>query len=319
MDRTSREALADAIKTGAPIYDELETGHIAATVAVFQSLAEAQYTTLESPEPLVKMSIAFIKGIGSGVMRASCVIDAKPELGAALEMSKMSNFQQNMHFKKGNTDGYIVEVNDHHKRTSKTNSRKRPPPTNNSLARTVFHRVFKIPVLKAREMLTRIVWRWEDAELPRLVVYSKSVALPHIPPDPSCVLMDQTNIWTFQELPPSNGVPSTRMELIQQVDLKGAIPKQLVNKEAANHLSLISHYREFLSRSAQLDTLQRGDIMTAMKLEREARGDGEIRLGEEEEEIIKLGLERLKVFEPGGAMGKVRSVKVSRARERSER
>ncbi|GMI28709.1 hypothetical protein TeGR_g6547, partial [Tetraparma gracilis] len=288
VDRTSREALADAIKTGAPIYDELETGHIAATVAVFQSLAEAQYTTLESSEPLVKMSIAFIKGIGSGVMRASCVIDAKPELGAALEMSKMSNFQQNMHFKKGNTDGYIVEVNDHHK---------------------LFHRVFKIPVLKAREMLTRIVWRWEDAELPRLVVYSKSVALPHIPPDPSCVLMDQTNIWTFQELPPSNGVPSTRMELIQQVDLKGAIPKQLVNKEAANHLSLISHYREFLSRSAQLDTLQRGDIMAAMKLEREARGDGEIRLGEEEEEIIKLGLERLKVFEPGGAVGKVRSVK----------
>jgi hypothetical protein len=194
---------------------------------------------LKSPDFLVEMGVHYIPGQSNGVVRASAVLDAPVEECLAKELCVMTRDLTKKHFSSSALHGErsLVRRNRHH-----------------AVFRAVYD--FKIPGLQPREFVSSQVWKWQD-ENTAVKVYESMEISDDFPINSKYVRASTKILWTLERLPEIGGVHQTRATWLQQVDLKGAIPKSIVNGSVVGQLMHLSSRRISLDRSLDIDAATR--------------------------------------------------------------
>lgn len=71
----------------------------------------------------------------------------------------------------------------------------------------------------------------------------------------------------YERLPEANGNPQIRVTYITQTDLRGLIPKALVNSKMVSQLKFLSDMRKKFDKSLEVDAGRRAEITSMIKQE----------------------------------------------------
>jgi len=198
------------------------------------TLKEADFGEMESPDHLVSMGRIFLEESGLGTGRAGVTVDASIEECAAWEMAVMSRERVRVAGSSRAFERSLTRINDHN---------------------GVFHVVmdFEIPGLKPREFIQPIIWKWGKWGDTLAVVYDTFTEHADFAPNPTYVQAKTMGYYEYEKLRPAEGFPQTRVTWTQQVDLRGFIPKLVVNGKAVNQLMHLSAMRKRFDKSSEID------------------------------------------------------------------
>jgi len=235
VDRAERDELARAIKEKPQNYTAEEDSMMKTVRDKLKALKEEDFDELESPDHLVKMGKIFFNGESSAIARGSVIIDASVEECAAWEMSKMSRENKKVQHADGALESALHFENGHH---------------------NIYHLVsdLGIPGFLPREFLLSQIWMLQED---RLVVGYRSLELVAFPLRPQYVRGTSLALWEYEELQQAGNMPQTRATYWCQVDIKGRIPKFVVNGQAANQLAYLSTMRKRFDKSLENDCATR--------------------------------------------------------------
>jgi len=109
---------------------------------------------------------------------------------------------------------------------------------------------FGVPGFQTRQFLSSMIWKRQGETL---VLVSDAVEHADFPPNPTHIQGTTTTHTVLEKLPPLGEVPQTRSTFTQQVDLRGSVPKFVVNGTAVKQLMYASIQRLKLERSLEID------------------------------------------------------------------
>ncbi|GMH90953.1 hypothetical protein TL16_g11919 [Triparma laevis f. inornata] len=229
------------------VYSEEENALIQRTIEKFEvSLKDGGWSKLKSPDNLVKMEIVFEetnKKSTIGVGRAITVVDASAEECVAWEFNKMSRQSQRGHYEEGGLGKSEVKLNDHH-----------------SIYNAIFDYGLSAVGLSPREVLMKKIWKVLDEQT--IIVTYESFEHPHYPVGTkNSIRATGAAFWRYEKLPEVDGIPQTRVAYSQQLDLKGLIPKAVVNTKAPQQLGFLSTMRKKFDRSTDMDSSRREKLV----------------------------------------------------------
>ena len=173
------------------------------------SLKEESWVRVQSIDPLVKMESNHYHKNGTAIGRANAVVDASIEECAAWEFAKMSRERYKAHYDGGGTDRDVIKLTEH-----------------SDLFRIVLD--LKIPSIDTREFLTRSCWRMVD-ENTMVCAYENAEDVRF--PRKKHVRASTDSFFRYEKLPEVEGIPQTKVTYCIQVDLKGFIPKTIMNSK----------------------------------------------------------------------------------------
>jgi hypothetical protein len=208
-------------------------------------------------------------------------------------MAKTSRENMKRHIARGGLERDLVEVNDH---------------------QHVYHVVvdMSIPGFLPRQFVSRVVWKWGEDKT------ELKVALDHVHHDGFAERKEYlractTTLVKYTQEAKLRGINQTKVTWTQQVDLGGAIPKWVQNRQgvsnfmyAIEHASYFAHARHlpapcdrYLStmrkrfdRSLEIDAARNLRLVSGIQNHDEP-------YTEAEEEIVRVGMERLEMFRNG--------------------
>ncbi|GMH95050.1 hypothetical protein TL16_g13066 [Triparma laevis f. inornata] len=220
------------------------------------SLKEGNWKTVKSPDPFVTMEFM---GLGSdggstvGIGRAVTVVDATMEDCAAWEWAKMTRQRVRVHYEFGGLERKAVKINEHSE---------------------MFYLAvgFGVTGLSPREYLTKNVWKVVNENI--MVVGYDVVEHDDVPNGggKKYVRASTSGFFRYEKLPEVKGVPQTRVTYLTQMDLKGLIPKWVMNSKAVGILRLLSTMRKKFDREHDIDVGQRAELVRAIKREEKVEG-----------------------------------------------
>jgi len=228
IDKLKRDQLARVIKDEPQTYTAEEDILVNKMYVKLGMLDWALFEELESPDHFVKMGKIFVDGSSSAVVRASVSVDVSVEDCAVWEMIQINRERVK---EGGALARSLTAINGHH---------------------GLFHLAFDlgIPGFQPREFLLSQVWRRQGE---KLAVAYESVQHGDFPLNPSYVRGTTTLLWEYEKMLPIGGLPQTRVTRTQQVDLRGLIPKSIVNGLTVNQLMYLSTMRKRFDRSLEVD------------------------------------------------------------------
>jgi hypothetical protein len=146
------------------------------------------------------------------------IIDASIAQCAAFEVSKMSRENVRAGIL-GNVERSFSKINNH---------------------QNIFQTVtdFNIPRLIPRELLLRIVWRWEDGRS-ELVSVLDDVTLDNCPEREEYLRMTCSSKMEYKRMENVGGFPQTRVTMTSQTDVGGVIPKWVQTRQGVGVLMYV--------------------------------------------------------------------------------
>jgi len=265
------DALARAARTGTfnspQVYEPEEDEMIDRVRGKLGDIKTEDFEEIESPDFRVTMGRIFIPGETSGVGRASVTIDSSAEECAAWETSKLSREGMKEHANSESRDleRDLVKVNEHHAR---------------------YFAVYALfPGFKPREFLQALMWKREGENI--IVVYD-TVEHSSVPPNPSHVRGSTTIYWLYEKLPAVGTIPQTRVTYMQQVDLKGSIPKMVVMKSSVSFLMHLSTMRDRFDQSSKIDGAKRRQHIELIEKHGDPYSEAETKLLEEGQQHFRV-------------------------------
>jgi hypothetical protein len=139
---------------------------------------------------------------------------------AAWEMSRMSRENLKGHVAFGGLDRDSVKINDH---------------------QNIFHVVFdlSIPTFLPRQFVSMIVWAWSD-DKKELTAVAGSIEHTDFPERKEYLRASSTGMFKYKQEAEVEGIPQTKVMYTMQVDLGGAIPKWVVNRQGVGQLMYVA-------------------------------------------------------------------------------
>ena len=152
-------------------------------------------------------------------MRFLQIVDAPIVEVAAWEMAKMSRENQKEHVAFGSLDRDLVRINDH---------------------QNIYHVVndLSIPKFLPRQFVSMVVWKW-DEDKQELTVVADSVEHTDFPERKEYLRASSTSICTYKQEADVGEIPQTKVTWTQQMDLGGAIPKWVQNRQGVGQLMYV--------------------------------------------------------------------------------
>jgi len=265
IDKVERDELARVLKDEPQMLTADENVLVNKVHVKLGVLEWDRFEEVESLDHLVRMGKISVDGSSGAVIRASLTVDAPVEECAAWDMCQTSRESLRDH---GSLPRSLTKLNDHY---------------------GVFHGVydFNIPGFRPREFLSAQVWRQQGDEL--TVVYDNTHHTD-FPLNPSYVRGSSIVHTVYRSLQPVGGLPQTQVTWTQQVNLGGAIPKFVVNGQAAGQLMYLSTMRKRFDRSLEIDEGVRAQHMHLITGHEEG-------YSEEETLILRKGRKHFADFE----------------------
>ncbi|GMI34265.1 hypothetical protein TeGR_g4017 [Tetraparma gracilis] len=271
IDRESLDkTVATFVRKGERKYDEEEEGIIARAIHVGEDFDKQQkYKTLESPNPLVRMS-AHSSGREFG---AVTILDEEVEKCAARGVNFASREDSTLAFEKGEFSRACW-------RASKNND--------HSFYRRVV-RPSRVPGVRPFEILGKMVWKWVDADT--LVVAFRSGVLKDYPESRAFVRPSILSLSKFERLPPVSGVPQTRFTHAIQADFKlSALTSPLFLKRLlVDQLMSVCEARDYFDQSVKIEMASRAALRDELRIR--------AKYSAEQTEILKRGATAFGLFE----------------------
>ncbi|GMI37358.1 hypothetical protein TeGR_g5104 [Tetraparma gracilis] len=269
VDELERDELAGIIELEQQVYDDEEEQCIADVQNKLGGLKEEDLKELDSPDHLVQMSVAFKEGGSTGILRGSTIIDASIAHCAAFEVSKMSRENVRAGIL-GNVERSFSKINNH---------------------QNIFQTVtdFNIPRLIPRELLSRIIWRWEDGRS-ELVSVLDDVTLDNYPEREEYLRMTCSSKMEYKRMENVGGFPQTRVTMTSQTDVGGVIPKWVQTRQGVGVLMYLSRMRKLFDKSLEIDAASNLRLMTMIQNHVEP-------YAEEEEAILRDGVAHFSKFD----------------------
>jgi hypothetical protein len=154
--------------------------------------------------------------------------------------------------------------------------------------------VVAFPALRMREVLHKMIWKWDDEERSSLSIVCESVPEhPDFPLKKNAVRVDSNCLITMEELPRIGETPQT-IVTVTEISSEGF--KRFSSKNIAHHVAYtwrdqISGMRLLYDQSLTLDSAKRLEIIRI--IDREHRGSS---ISVEEEEIVAKGSGNFQAF-----------------------
>jgi len=283
IDDTDLARLAHDIVKSKQSYTQEEDAMIGRVkLKLRTTLKEADFDTLESPDHLVSMGRIFLEASGLGIGRAGVTVDVSIEECAAWEMAVMNRERVKVAGSLRASERSLTRINDHH---------------------GVFRFVvdFEVPGLKPREMIQSLIWKWGKWGDKLVVVYDTLENNKNFTPNPAYVLANATGFYEYEKLKPLEGFPQTRVTWTQQVDLKGFVPKFVVNGQAVNQLMHLSAMRRRFDKSPEIDKEAREGNVAMIEdhsdSARRAMGERPIKYSSEEKSVLACRMNDFDLFD----------------------
>ena len=147
------------------------------------------------------------------------IVDAPISEVAAWEMAKMSRENMQGHVAFGGLDRDLVKNNDH---------------------QNIFHAVFdlSIPRFLPRQWVTMTIWKWaEDKQ--ELTVAGEDIEDVRFPERKEYLRASGSALYKYKRMADVEGQEQTKVTWTQQVDLGGAIPKWVQNRQGVGQLMYV--------------------------------------------------------------------------------
>jgi len=281
FDKLEWDELARTIRDEPQTYTARELEVLRVAREQLASVNEDDMREMQSPDCLVTMSFVSFAGSDDTVLRASTVIDQTVETCAAFESNLMDRWHLKESHQNGEIERQVVEKTGH---------------------ASVFQLVLNldIPGFEPREMVLQNVWKWEREG--KLILIQVSTEHERFPMRRHFVRGEVAVIWTYEQLPPLNGIPQTQVTYALKFDLKGAVPKWVVTLLGADELMYLSRIRAKLDRSSEVDLGARTRFVEMIEEHDDEYTEEEIKLLEEGEkhfaEFKKIKAKSLKMASP---------------------
>ena len=211
------------------------------------SLKGKKWKQLRSSDVFVTMESTFEEGgSAAGIGRAITVVDASIEDCAAWEVARMTRERMKEHYTFGGLGKSVVKLNNHSE---------------------LFYSAFKFSALAPREFLVKDIWRKMDEDT--MVVVYEDFEHDDFPVGggKDFVRASSKSYYKYERLPEIEGIPQTRVTWCVQVDLKGLIPKALMNLKTSQTLGFLSTMRKKFDKSMDIDAGRRSTIAQKIMLE----------------------------------------------------
>ena len=152
------------------------------------------------------------------ILRAQ-IVDAPIAEVAAWEMAKMSRENQKEHVAFGGLDRNLKKINDH---------------------QNIFHAVYdlSIPGFLPRQWVSMLIWKW-DEDKHELTVVADSVEHTDFPERKEYLRASGSALHKYKREAEVGEIPQTKVTWTQQVDLGGAIPKWVQNRQGVGQLMYV--------------------------------------------------------------------------------
>ncbi|GMI22558.1 hypothetical protein TeGR_g10182 [Tetraparma gracilis] len=270
IDDAKRSELAEIINTSKQPYLPNEDKFIDEVSAKFASMGDAAFEKLDSPDHFVHMFSAFKEGSSTTIGRATTIVDATIAEVAAWELAKMSRGNLKGHVEFGGLDRDLLKINDH---------------------QSIYHVVYdlSIPKFLPRQWVGRVFWKWA-ADKKELTVVGDSVEHDEFPERKEYLRASSTGVLKYKEEAEVGGCPQTKVTWIQQLDLGGAIPKWVQNRQGVGNLMYLSTMRKRFDKSPAIDTASNLRLVTMIQNHDEP-------YTEIEEEILRVGVSHFSTFD----------------------
>jgi len=236
------------------------------------AIRDAEFTEYDSPDPMAKMGFNFIDGDDAVTGRASTIVDVPIEECAAWEYDKTSRQNGNGYYvSNAGMPRDVVPENDHN---------------------TLYHSTFNFVVLgiSPRDFLNRIIWKWSPGKTRMAIVYAE-VEDPAFPPAKHFIRGSSESITVYDTLPPIGGTAQTKITWTIRVDMKGAMPKALVNGQGIKTLSYL------ITARLQFDKSKSIDLASRLATEKSLREDTGAPYSAAEIKLLALGMSYFSFFE----------------------
>ncbi|GMH72902.1 hypothetical protein TL16_g06036 [Triparma laevis f. inornata] len=257
VDAAERKELATLMRESweDEVYSEEENGLLEHAGQKFEvSAKEGGWKQLKSPDVFVKMESIYEEGSSAAVAKAITVVDATVEDCAAWEKAKLTREMMRSHHSSGGLERKVGKLNNH--------------------SELYYQAIdFGVASFAPREWLTKVVWKVVDKNT--MVVGYEDVEDDNYPigAGKGYVRSSAGTFWKYERLNEENGVPQTRVTYCQQADLKGFIPKFVVNSRVVQALGYLSMMRKKFDKSLEIDAGRRAEIMKKIKREEAGRAD----------------------------------------------
>ncbi|GMI43573.1 hypothetical protein TeGR_g4439, partial [Tetraparma gracilis] len=268
IDGAQMSELAAIINTSEQPYLPDEDSLVAKVGAKFASLPA--FEKLDSPDHFVHMSVVFKEGSSSAILRASTIVDAPIAEVAAWEMAKLSRENMKEHVTFGGLDRDLLKINHH---------------------QDIYHVVYdlSIPGFLPRQFVSRVVWKWA-ADKQELTVVADSVKHTDFSVRKEYLRASGTAIYLYEQEVKAGGIPQTKVTWTQQLDLGGAIPKLVQNRQGVGQLMYLSTMRKRFDKSPAIDAASNLRLVTMIQNHAEQYTD-------EEEKNLRVGVSHFATFD----------------------
>jgi hypothetical protein len=138
---------------------------------------------------------------------------------AAWELAKMSRENQKEHVAFGGLERDLVKINDH---------------------QDIFHVVYdvSIPTFLPRQWVAKGVWKWA-ADKKELMVVADNATHGDFPERKEYLRASGTALFKYKREADVGGIPQTKVTYTQLLDLGGAIPKWVQNRQGVGTLMYV--------------------------------------------------------------------------------
>ncbi|GMI09905.1 hypothetical protein TrLO_g15291 [Triparma laevis f. longispina] len=252
VDAEAVRTLAETMQnvSSCSVYTEEEIASLEQVRIKYEVSLKDGWKKLNSPDSRVSMESILEDGKPVMAGRAVTIVDASIFEAAAWERSKLTRKAMKLHYDFGGLDRDLVSFNDH-----------------SYLYRTAID--LGVAGFASREWLMWGVWKMadentllvggSDAEDERFPVSARSKGAKKY------VRASSTFLWKYERLPEIKGIPQTRVTYCQQIDLKGLIPKAIVNSMVVGTLAFLTDMRNHFNRSSEIDAIRRAEIVESIK------------------------------------------------------
>ncbi|GMI35292.1 hypothetical protein TeGR_g2861 [Tetraparma gracilis] len=280
IDNVNRDELAGIIERRQEVYSDVENAVVDRVRDQLGGIPDSSFEKIESPDHLVHME-GFYAGGKNGTPRASTVLDEDICVCAAKAFITTARSKVQEFYNNGGLERDVQTHNDH----SFTGQQVRD---------------FKIPTFSPREFVSRVVWRWESETV--LLVVTEGCLDGKYPIRPGIVRGSAVTLEKFERLDPVGEIPQTRITWTQQPDMSGLVPSRAVRGTAVSQMMYVSKIRKFFDKSPAINAANNLRVVTMLLNHDES-------YKEEEEEILRAGVERFDLFR--GSNAKVKKAESS--------
>ncbi|GMH79820.1 hypothetical protein TrLO_g13491 [Triparma laevis f. longispina] len=231
------------------VYSEEENAFIQRNLEKFDGAlaTSSRWKQLHSPNSFINMEMLHEEGQTVAICRATAIFDTTIEDCAASEFRRMTRDRKKLHIEEGGLERSVVNLNNHC-----------------DIYQTVYD--LSIPTFAPREWVSKCAWKKmsESKLVTAYVDHIDEEAYP-VGAGKNYVRASTKALYIYERLPDFMGVPQTKVTYYQQIELRGFIPKFLMNSKMTTTLGFLTQLRKIFDKSEEIDALDREELVQRIK------------------------------------------------------